>query len=239
MLYKKTKLMFLVIISGYFFAANSIEPDINLITSSCSIENSQDIMPRFQICAPQIGDSAPSFRADSTDGLINFPKDFSGKWIILLSHPADFTPVCTTEFKKLAAINSDLKKANCQLVGISVDSTYTHKVWQNKLNADSSRKVDFPIISDPEGKIAKLYGMIHPKESKVQTVRSTYFIDPDYKIRAMFHYPSSNGRNFEEIKRLLYALQISRKENVATPANWQPGNKTISMEEVAKDVMPD
>jgi len=240
MFYKNLKLMiFGIVFSTNFFIVNSKESELNLITPSCSVEKIQNNLTIFQGCGPRIGDSAPNFRADTTEGLINFPEDFAGKWIILLSHPSDFTPVCTTEFKKLAEINSELKKSICQLVGLSVDSTFTHKIWQNKLNAESSRKVDFPIISDPKGKIARLYGMIHPNESKIQTVRSTFFIDPKLKIRAIFHYPSSNGRNFDEIKRLLYALQISEKDNVATPANWNPGDKTISMEGVTKDVMPD
>lgn len=238
MFYKDIKLkIFLVIIGLTVSISNSQECMLN--NEANASERAEGLIANANVCGPRIGDFAPSFIAESTEGLINFPKTFGDKWIILLSHPADFTPVCTTEFKKLAEINSELERANCQLVGLSVDSTYTHKIWKNKLNNENKRKVDFPIISDVDGKIARLYGMIHPNESKTQTVRSTYFIDPSHKVRAIFHYPSSNGRNFEEIRRLLYALQISEKENVATPANWNPGDKTISMEEVTKDVLPD
>lgn len=186
-----------------------------------------------------IGDSAPSFEADSTRGLIHFPQDFRGQWIILFSHPADFTPVCATEFKRLASLVHQFKKLNAQLVGLSVDSAYTHKIWMKNLEKESNRKVNFPVIADTSLKIAKRYGMIHPRESTSQTVRSVYFIDPKGTIRALFYYPIANGRSFDEILRLLEALQITDRENVATPADWVPGRPTIKKERAYRDILAD
>jgi len=215
---KKIKFLLLSIIISYTFITNSAG------------------------CGLCIGDQAPFFKAESTTGKINFPEDFPNKWVILFSHPADFTPVCTTEFKKLAEINEKLKKLNCQLIGISVDSTYTHKLWLQSLglgNTNPTRKVDFPVIGDTDMKVSKKYGMIHPNESKNQTVRSIYFIDPNHKIRAVFHYPLKNGRNFYEVVRLLAAMQLTDRDNVATPAGWKPGDKPISKENAQQDIMPD
>lgn len=197
------------------------------------------------LCGPRIGDVVPSFKADSTEGTINFPADYAGKWIIFFSHPADFTPVCTTEFKRLAAMADEFKRLNTQLVGLSVDSAYTHKIWMSKLEKQMrkegkrKRTISFPVIADTDMKIAKKYGMIHPHESKKQTVRSVFFIDPHGKVRAQLFYPIAIGRSFNEVKRLLVALQTADKKNVATPADWQPGKPTIAIEKVAKDVMPD
>lgn len=198
-----------------------------------------------ELCGPRIGDKAPSFTADSTKGEINFPADYAGKWIIFFSHPADFTPVCTTEFKRLAGMEREFEKLNTQLVGISVDKEYTHKIWIESLNKQMAKEgkkkrvVNFPVVSDVDKKIVTKYGMIHPNESKSQTVRSVFIIDPKGKVRTIFFYPIANGRGFNEIKRMLTALQETDKKNVATPADWVPGKPTISKKKALKDVFPD
>ncbi|MBA3954378.1 peroxiredoxin [Candidatus Dependentiae bacterium] len=192
-------------------------------------------------CGPFIGDNAPHFKADSTRGTIAFPEQYTGKWVIFFSHPADFTPICTTEFKKLASMIGDLDKLNCKLVGISVDSAYTHDRWIKNLEKDieNKQKITFPVVADTSRRIAKSYGMIHPKASATQTVRSVFFIDPKGTIRAIFYYPITNGRNFDEIKRLLVALQTTDEKQVITPANWQPGQQAIKPKKEVKDALPD
>jgi peroxiredoxin (alkyl hydroperoxide reductase subunit C) len=182
---------------------------------------------------PLIGDSAPAFKAKTTMGEITFPDDYKGKWVILFSHPADFTPVCTTEFMTFATMQDDLKKLNCELIGLSIDSIYAHIAWlrtiKEKIDYKGMKNVEvkFPLIEDIKMDVAKKYGMLQPNASTTQAVRAVFLIDPNAKIRAMMYYPSSNGRNMEEIKRLLLALQKSDKEGIATPANWQPGDDVI------------
>jgi len=182
---------------------------------------------------PLIGDSAPAFKAKTTMGEITFPDDYKGKWVILFSHPADFTPVCTTEFMTFATMHEDLKKLNCELIGLSIDSIYAHIAWlrtiKEKIDYKGMKNVEvkFPLIEDIKMDVAKKYGMLQPNASTTQAVRAVFLIDPNAKIRAMMYYPSSNGRNMEEIKRLLLALQKSDKEGIATPANWQPGDDVI------------
>jgi peroxiredoxin 2/4 len=193
-------------------------------------------------CGPLIGDYAPTFTGETTEGSITFPDDYAGEWIIFFSHPSDFTPVCATEFKRLAGMVNKFKRLNTKLVGLSVDPAYVHEIWMRKLEKEMEQgghklQVNFPVIGDPGMRIAKTYGMIHPSESKAQTVRSVYFIDPEGIVRAIFHYPVANGRNLEEIKRLLMALQITDEKNVATPADWKPGYKTISIEKSHKDIL--
>jgi len=182
---------------------------------------------------PLIGDSAPTFKAKTTMGEITFPDDYKGKWVILFSHPADFTPVCTTEFMTFATMQEDLKKLNCELIGLSIDSIYAHIAWlrtiKEKIDYKGMKNVEvkFPLIEDIKMDVAKKYGMLQPNASTTQAVRAVFLIDPAAKIRAMMYYPSSNGRNMEEIKRLLLALQKSDKDGIATPANWQPGDDVI------------
>ena len=181
---------------------------------------------------PLINDDAPAFSANSTQGEINFPADYKGKWVILFSHPADFTPVCTTEFMTFASMIDDFKALNTELIGISVDSLYSHIAWLRKIQTMSwkgIRKPDvtFPVIDDISMDVAKKYGMIQPNVSTTQAVRSVFFIDPKGKIRAMIYYPQSLGRNFEEIKRVIIALQTADEQNCATPANWKPGDDVI------------
>ena len=182
---------------------------------------------------PLIGESAPVFKAHTTQGLIDFPKDYEGKWVILFSHPADFTPVCTTEFMTFAKMMPEFKTLNCELVGLSIDSHYAHIAWLRTIKEKIKYKdmadieVTFPLISDVSMDVAKAYGMVQPGASSTEAVRAVFIIDPKGKIRAVLFYPMSNGRNFPEIKRLLIALQTSDKYNVATPADWQPGEDVI------------
>ena len=182
---------------------------------------------------PLIGEKAPWFQAETTQGPINFPNDYKGKWVILFSHPADFTPVCTTEFMTFASMADQFKALNCELIGLSIDSTFSHIAWlrtiSEKIEFKGMKQVDvkFPVISDLTMEVAKKYGMLQPSASNTQAVRAVFIIDPEAKVRAMLYYPLSNGRNMEEIKRILLAMQTSDKYDVATPANWQPGEDVI------------
>jgi peroxiredoxin (alkyl hydroperoxide reductase subunit C) len=182
---------------------------------------------------PLIGEKAPSFRAVTTQGEINFPADYKGKWVILFSHPADFTPVCTTEFMTFAKMEKELEALNCKLIGLSIDSHYSHIAWLRTIkekiewNGMKNMEVKFPVIADLTMDVAKKFGMVQPTASNTQAVRAVFFIDPESTIRALIYYPLSNGRNFDEIKRLLVAMQTSDKHKVATPADWRPGQKVI------------
>ncbi|NCO64543.1 MAG: peroxiredoxin [Flavobacteriales bacterium] len=182
---------------------------------------------------PRIGDKAPEFKAVTTQGDINFPSDYKGKWVILFSHPADFTPVCTSEFMTFAHLEEKFANANCKLVGLSIDGLYSHIAWLRtikdkiKFNGMKNIEVKFPLIEDISMEIAKKYGMIQPGESKTQAVRAVFFVDPKGIVRALIYYPLSLGRNFDEIYRALIAMQTSDKFNVATPADWYPGNDVI------------
>ena len=182
---------------------------------------------------PRIGDPAPSFEAVSTQGPVNFPGDFKGKWIVLFSHPADFTPVCTSEFMTFAKMEDDFKKLNTQLVGLSVDGLYSHIAWLRTIKEKiefrgwKNVEVKFPLIEDISMEVAKKYGMIQPGESSTKAVRAVFFIDPSAKIRAIIYYPLSLGRNFEELKRVLIGLQTADKFSIATPADWIPGEDVI------------
>jgi peroxiredoxin (alkyl hydroperoxide reductase subunit C) len=182
---------------------------------------------------PLIGDDAPSFKAKTTMGEINFPQDYKGKWVILFSHPADFTPVCTTEFMTFASMQKDFKKLNTELIGLSIDSLYAHIAWlrtiKEKIEYKGMKNVEvkFPVIEDLKMDVAKKFGMVQPNASTTQAVRAVFIMDPKAKVRAVLYYPLSNGRNMEEVKRLLIAMQKSDKENIATPANWQPGDDVI------------
>jgi peroxiredoxin (alkyl hydroperoxide reductase subunit C) len=182
---------------------------------------------------PLIGDDAPSFKAVTTAGEINFPKDYKGKWVILFSHPADFTPVCTTEFMTFASMEGEFNALNCQLIGLSIDSIYAHIAWlrtiKEKIEYKGMKDVEitFPVIADLKMDIARKFGMLQLTASDTQAVRAVFMIDPKAKIRAILYYPLSNGRNMDEVMRLLKALQKSDAEGVATPANWQPGDDVI------------
>lgn len=182
---------------------------------------------------PIIGQDAPSFLADTTMGVVHFPEDFKGEWVILFSHPADFTPVCTTEFMTFASMQDEFEARNCKLIGLSIDSTFSHIAWirtiKEKIEYNGMKNVDvkFPVIADLTMDVAKKYGMIQPTVSDTSAVRAVFIIDPNAKIRALLYYPLSNGRNMDEIKRLLIALQTTDEYAVATPANWQPGDDVI------------
>lgn len=182
---------------------------------------------------PLIGDPAPAFTALTTRGTIHFPDDYVGKWVILFSHPADFTPVCTTEFMTFASMQDEFKAMNCELIGLSIDSHYSHIAWlrtiENKIkwNGMENLKIDFPVIADLTMEVGYKYGMVQPGASNTQAVRAVFFIDPESRVRALIYYPLANGRNFDELKRILTAMQTSDKYGVATPADWRPGDRVI------------
>jgi peroxiredoxin (alkyl hydroperoxide reductase subunit C) len=175
---------------------------------------------------PRLGMPAPTFEAETTHGTIHL-EDFKGSWLILFSHPADFTPVCTTEFVAFAEIAPELKKRNVELMGLSIDSTYSHIAWVRNIEQNFGVKIPFPVIADLNKEVAGLYGMIMPGESKTETSRCVFVIDPNGILRAMIYYPLTTGRNMQEILRLIDALQTTDKHGVATPANWRPGDKVI------------
>lgn len=181
---------------------------------------------------PLIGEPAPSFTAITTQGDMNFPEDYKGKWVILFSHPADFTPVCTTEFMTFAKMHDEFRELNTELVGLSVDSLYAHIAWLRKIQelewkGMKNLEVQFPLIEDIKMDVAKKYGMIQPGQSNTQAVRAVFVVDPEGLIRTILYYPLSMGRNFDEIKRIILALQKADNDNVATPADWRPGEDTI------------
>ena len=182
---------------------------------------------------PRIGDKAPEFKAITTQGDINFPADYSGKWVIFFSHPADFTPVCTSEFMTFATREPEFEALNCKLVGLSVDGLYSHIAWLRTIKEKIEFKgmknveVNFPLIEDIAMAVASKYGMIQPGESSTKAVRAVFFIDPKGIIRAIIYYPLSMGRNFDELKRALIAMQTADKYNIATPADWKPGDDVI------------
>jgi len=182
---------------------------------------------------PRIGDKAPEFRAITTQGEINFPADYKDSWVILFSHPADFTPVCTSEFITFASMEKQFNEANCKLIGLSIDGLFSHIAWLRTIKEKIEYKgmknieVKFPLIEDITMDIANKYGMIMPGESNTKAVRAVFVIDPHSIIRAIIYYPQSLGRNFDELYRVVIALQTADEFNVATPADWQPGDEVI------------
>lgn len=175
---------------------------------------------------PIIGEPAPDFDAVTTQGPMKL-SDMKGKWVVMFSHPADFTPVCTTEFMAFAQVADELKTLNVQLLGLSIDSVPSHLAWIRNLKEKMGVQIPFPIIADLDMKIAKKYAMIHPGSSSTATIRTVFFIDDKGTLRAMFYYPLTNGRYMPEIIRLVKALQTTDKYGVSTPANWQPGDKVV------------
>ena len=175
---------------------------------------------------PLIGEPAPYFEAPTTHGVRKLT-DYKGKWLILFSHPADFTPVCTTEFIAFSEIYPDLQKRNTELLGLSVDSTTSHIAWVRNIEEKVGVKVPFPIIADLSKEVSMAFGMLHPSQSKTATVRCVFVIDPDQVIRLILYYPMSTGRNMAEILRIIDALQTTDAHKVATPANWKPGEKVV------------
>lgn len=190
---------------------------------------------------PIIGKPAPAFQAKTTHGMIDFPKQYEGKWVILFSHPADFTPVCTTEFMTFASMHEEFKALNTELVGLSVDSVHAHLGWVTAIKTYSwgdikNPEVKFPVIDDITMEVANKYGMIQG-ESATSAVRAVFFIDPKGTMRTILYYPASLGRNFAEIKRILIGLQKNDSDKVALPANWQPGDDVILPPPVTTDAI--
>ena len=175
---------------------------------------------------PRLGKPAPHFEAVTTQGTMRLD-DFKGSWLILFSHPADFTPVCTTEFMGFAKIYPELRKLNCELIGLSVDSVYSHIAWVRNIQEKMGVEIPFPVIADLDMKVAKAYGMIHEGESSTEASRAVFIIDDKQVLRAMVYYPLSTGRNMDEFLRVIQALQTTDSKGVATPANWRPGDKVI------------
>lgn len=186
-----------------------------------------------QTFMPRIGDKAPAFKAITTQGEIDFPKQYEGSWVILFSHPADFTPVCTSEFMTFATMEEKFNKANCKLVGLSVDGLYSHIAWLRTIKEKIKYKgmkdveVTFPLIEDITMNVAKKYGMIQEGESTTKAVRAVFFIDPQGVVRAIIYYPLSLGRNFDELYRALIAMQTADAFSIATPADRRPGDDVI------------
>ena len=175
----------------------------------------------------QLGSTAPDFVQDSTEGTIKFHEWLGDSWGILFSHPADFTPVCTTELGAAAKLKEEFSKRNAKIVALSVDEIDSHKEWIEDINQTQNTKINFPIIADADRKVSGLYGMIHPDASETATVRSVFVIDPDKKVRLTLTYPASTGRNFNEILRVIDSLQLTSYHQVATPADWQNGNECV------------
>jgi len=193
--------------------------------------DSEDTAPIAMM--PRIGDPAPAFRAKTTQGDINFPGDYAGKWAILFSHPADFTPVCTSEFITFASMQKEFAAYNTELVGLSVDGLYSHIAWlrtiKDKIAFKDMRNVEvtFPLIEDVSMEVAGKYGMIMPGEDSTKAVRAVFVIDPTGTVRTIIYYPLSLGRNFDELLRVVKALQTADRFDVATPADWRPGDRVI------------
>lgn len=175
---------------------------------------------------PRIGELAPDWEAVTTHGKKKL-SDYKGKWVIMFSHPADFTPVCTTEFVAFSEIYDELEKRNVQLIGLSIDSVHSHIAWTRWIKQKMGTEIKFPIIADLDMKVANLFGMIHPKQSATAAVRAVFFIDPNRVMRAVVYYPLNMGRNMQEILRVVDGLQTADEHKVAMPANWKPGDKVI------------
>lgn len=175
----------------------------------------------------RLGDIAPDFTQDSTEGPISFHQWAGDSWVVLFSHPADFTPVCTTELGKTAALSSEFSKRNVKPIAISIDPLDSHGKWVNDINETQNTTVNFPILADADKTVANLYDMIHPNASTTATVRSVFIIDPKKVIRTTFTYPASTGRNFDEILRVIDSLQLTDSHKVATPVNWKDGDDVV------------
>lgn len=176
---------------------------------------------------PRIGDIAPDFTANTTFGPLTFSEWAAGKWVVLFSHPADFTPVCSTEMAGFARRAELFASKNVKLLGLSIDSIHSHLAWARNIEKNMGMELPFPIIADLDTKVAQKYGMIHPGESSTVTVRAVFVIDPNRKVRAMIYYPLANGRNLDEVVRLVDSLQTSDANGIATPADWKPGDRVI------------
>ena len=178
------------------------------------------------VALPRLGEKAPDFEAITTHGPLRL-SDLRGQWVLLFSHSADFTPVCSTEFMALAWLGGEFEKRNCRVVGLGIDSVYAHIAWVRDLERISGVKIPFPVIADLDMKVARTYGMVQPAMGETSAVRAVFFIDPDGTLRAMIYYPPCLGRNMQELLRVLDSLQLADQEGVATPANWQTGEPVI------------
>ena len=185
-----------------------------------------DVSPPPVAPLPRLGEPAPGFEADTTQGRLAL-EDFRGSWVVLFSHPADFTPVCTTEFVALAEVAPSLREKGVELLGLSIDSIYAHLAWMETIETSFGVEIPFPVIADHDRAVATAYGMVMPGDSTTETSRCVFFIDPDGVVRAMIYYPLTTGRNVDEIVRVIEALQTTDARQVATPANWRPGDKVI------------
>ncbi len=188
--------------------------------------------------ALQLGDTAPDFTTETTQGTITFHEWLGDSWGVLFSHPADFTPVCTTELGTVARTKAEFDRRGVKVLAVSVDPVDSHHEWIKDINETQNTEVNFPIIADPDFTVSNLYGMIHPKEREASTVRSVFIISPDKKIKLMITYPASTGRNFDEILRVIDSLQLTAEYQVATPANWKDGDDCIVVPQVATEDIP-
>ena len=192
--------------------------------------------------ALQLGDTAPDFMQESTEGPIDFHKWAGDSWVVLFSHPKDYTPVCTTELGYTAGLKDEFGKRNVKVLGLSVDSVADHEGWSKDIEETQGRKVNFPMLADADRKVSTLYDMIHPNADNTLTVRSVFVIDPNKKVRLTITYPASTGRNFDEILRVIDSLQLTEHHKVATPVNWKSGDKVIIVpalsNEDAKELFP-
>ncbi len=185
--------------------------------------------------ALQLGDTAPDFTADSTAGKISLHDYGADSWVVLFSHPKDFTPVCTTELGEVSKLKAEFDKRNVKVLGLSVDPLSDHKAWVGDIEETQGCALNFPLLADPDRKVADLYGMIHPNANDTLTVRSVFVIDPNKKIRLTLTYPASTGRNFDELLRVIDSLQLTDKHKVATPVNWKQGGDCIIVPAVSND----
>ncbi|WP_231459304.1 peroxiredoxin [Pedobacter sp. Leaf132] len=187
----------------------------------------------------RLGDVAPNFQAETSIGKIDFYEHLGDGWGVLFSHPADYTPVCTTELGRTAALKGDFEKRNVKVLAISVDTAESHKGWISDINETQNTSVDFPIIADPDKVVANLYDMIHPNASETLTVRSLFVIGPDKKVKLIITYPASTGRNFNEVLRVIDSLQLTANYSVATPADWQDGDDVIVVNSIKTEDIPE
>ena len=183
----------------------------------------------------QLGDAAPDFTQDSTEGPIHFYDYIDGSWAVLFSHPADFTPVCTTELGAVAKLKGEFDKRNVKVLGLSVDGLSDHESWSKDIEETQGTKLNFPLIADHDRTVADLYGMIHPNAHSTLTVRSVFIVGPDKKLKLTLTYPASTGRNFDEILRVIDSLQLTSEYQVATPANWEDGQDCIIVPSVSNE----
>ena len=185
--------------------------------------------------AIQLGDEAPNFNAETTQGPLDFHKWKANSWAVLFSHPKDFTPVCTTELGAVAALKGEFDKRNTKVIGLSVDPLTSHTKWEGDIKDVTGQTVNFPMIADPDQKIADLYGMIHPNASDTMTVRSVFIVGPDNKVKLTLTYPASTGRNFQELLRVIDSLQLTATHSVATPADWKDGDDVIVVNSISDE----